>query len=150
MLIQHTVIIRKPLAAVESYLTDISNNCKWQEDVSESGVLTDGDIGIGTKGFEKRIFMNVSFRTEWVVTAYTPGKTFAFSSSSSIAPYDGKFDYESVEGGTKVTFSFDIQNNGIHGLFNPIMKSVFSPRFRGNLDNLVSILENGSTSTTKS
>ncbi|NEX14423.1 MAG: hypothetical protein C1941_06990 [Prosthecochloris sp.] len=71
MLIQHTVIIRKPLAAVESYLTDAANNCEWQEDVSESGVLTDGDIGIGTKGFEKRIFMNVSFRTEWEVTTYT-------------------------------------------------------------------------------
>jgi len=149
MLIQHTVIIRKPLAAVESYLTDISKNSEWQEDVYEAEITSDGDIGVGTKGFEKRNFMNFSFRTEWIITAYTPGKSFAFTSSSSVAPYEGKFDFETVENGTKVTFSFEIQNNGINSLFNPVMKSVFSPRFRANLDNLVSILETGSKTTTQ-
>ncbi|MCW8815118.1 MAG: SRPBCC family protein, partial [Chlorobium sp.] len=99
MLVQHTVIIRKPLAAVESYLTDISNNCKWQEDVSESGVLTDGDIGIGTKGYEVRNIMNFSVRTEWEVTAYQQGSSFSFTSTSSVAPYEGTFDLETVEGG---------------------------------------------------
>ncbi len=149
MLIQHTVIIRRPLAAVEFYITDISKNSEWQEDVCEAAITSDGEIGTGTKGYEKRNLMNFSFRTEWVITAYTPGKSFAFKSSSSVAPYEGKFDFETVDSGTKVTFSFDIQNNGINALFNPFMKSVFSPRFRANLGNLVSILENGNETITK-
>ena len=142
MLIQHSVTIRKPLDEVEAYLTDISNNCIWQEDVTESAITTDGAIGVGTKGFENRSFMNFSFRTEWEVTEYNPGKSFSFASSSSVAPYEGTFELEPVANNTKVTFSFTIRTSGFNTLFDPIMNSVFAPRFRSNLENLVTILEN--------
>ncbi len=142
MHIQHSVIIRKPLAEVEAYLTDISNNSEWQEDVLESALTTDGAIGKGTKGYEVRSFMNFSFRTEWVVTEYNSGKSYSFASTSSVAPYEGTFELENAESGTKVTFSFTIRATGFNTLFDPVMHSVFAPRFRSNLEKLVTILEN--------
>lgn len=142
MLIQHSVIIRKPLEEVEAYLINISNNSVWQEDVTESGVLTDGDVGKGTKAFEVRNIMNFSLRTEWEVTAYQPGRSFSFTSTSSVAPYEGTFDLEAVDNSTKVTFSFTIFHSGFNALFDPFMQGIFSPRFRKNLENLMTILEN--------
>ena len=141
MHIQHSVIIGKPLEEVEAYLTDVSNNCVWQEDVTESSVITDGPIGNGTKGVESRSFMNFSFRTEWIVTEYSPGKSFSFESTSSVAPYEGTFELESVENGTKVTFTFTIRASGFHALFDPVMNSIFAPRFRSNLERLVTVME---------
>ena len=141
MHIQHSVVIGKPLEEVEAYLTEISNNSSWQEDVLESAMITDGTIGKGTKSYEVRSIMNFSFRTEWVVTEYNPGKSFSFASSSSVAPYEGTFELESVENSTKVTFSFTIRTSGFNALFDPVMNSVFAPRFRSNLERLVTILE---------
>ena len=145
MHIQHSVIIGKPLGEVEAYLTDISNNREWQEDVPESAMITDGTIGKGTKGYEVRSIMNFSFRTEWEVTEYTPGKSFSFASTSSVAPYEGTFELESVENSTKVTFLFTIRTSGFNALFDPVMKSVFAPRFRSNLERLVTILESNTS-----
>ena len=144
MHIQHSVLIRKPLEEVEAYLTDVSNNCVWQEDVTESGVLNDGAIGTGTKAFEVRSIMNFSLRTEWEVTAYQPGSSFSFASTSSVAPYEGAFNLEAVDNCTKVTFSFTIFHSGFNALFDPFIQSIFSPRFRKNLENLMTILENSS------
>ncbi len=143
MLIQHSVIIKKPLETVEAYLTDISNNHIWQEDVLESGMLTNGVTGSGTRAYEVRNIMNFSVRTEWEVTDYKPGRSFSFTSTSSVAPYDGTFDLEKAENSTKVTFTFSIRNSGINALFDPFMKSIFAPRLRSNLERLVDILENG-------
>lgn len=141
MLIQHSVIIEKPLEEVEAYLTDISNNHQWQEDVLEAGVLTDGAIGKGTKAYEVRSIMNFSLRSEWEVTEYHPGRSFSFTSTSSVAPYEGTFDLEAVDKSTKVTFSFTIFHSGFNALFDPFMNGIFSPRFRKNLENLMTILE---------
>ncbi len=128
MLIQHSVTIRRPLEEVEAYLTDISNNQQWQEDVLEAGVLTDGAIGKGTKAFEVRNIMKFSLRTEWEVTAYQPGSCFSFKSTSSVAPYEGTFDLETVDGSTKVTFSFTIFHSGFNALFDPFMQGIDSIR----------------------
>ncbi|PWW82976.1 cyclase [Prosthecochloris marina] len=142
MHIQHSVIIRKPLEEVEAYLIDISNNCVWQEDVTESGLLTDGVIGKGTKAFEVRNIMNFPLRTEWKITAYQPGSSFSFASTSSVAPYEGTFNLEAVDMSTKVTFSFTIFHSGFNALFDPFMQGIFSRRFRKNLETLMTILEN--------
>ncbi len=141
MLIQHSVIIRQPLETVEAYLTDITNNHIWQEDVLESEKLSNGVTGKGTKAYEVRNIMNFSIRSEWEVTDYIPGRTFSFASTSSVAPYEGTFDLEKVEESTKVTFTFSIRNSGINALFDPFIKSIFSPRLRSNLERLVDILE---------
>ncbi len=141
MVIQHTVTINKPLQEVETFLIEVSNNSIWQEDVTEAGTTTEGPVGKGTKAFENRNFMHLSFRTEWEVTEYTPGKSFSFASTSSIAPYEGTFMLEPEGDGTKVTFSFTIHASGFNGLFDPVMNSVFAPRFHSNLERLAAILE---------
>ena len=88
MQITHSVIIKQPLVEVEAYLTNISNDSEWQEDVVESVITTDGAIGKGTAGYEVRNIMGFPTRTEWIVTGYNPGKSYTFASTESVIPYE--------------------------------------------------------------
>jgi len=142
MQVKHSVHIRKPLAEVEAYLTDIANDSEWQEDVIESAITTQGGIGEGTAGYEVRSVMGFPLRTEWVVTRHVPGSSYTFVSTASAIPYEGRVAFAPAEGGTRVTYDFTMKPGGALALLDPLIGIAFGPRFRQNLERLVTILEN--------
>lgn len=141
MQITSSVIIERPLADVESYLTDISNDRVWQEDVIESAVTTSGPIGKGTAGYEVRSVMGFPVRTEWKITSYRPGTSCTFASTDSVIPYEGTIEFADEDGATRVTYRFTMSPEGIAALFDPLIGWGFEPRFRRNLEHLKELLE---------
>jgi len=141
MQIEHSVLIQCPLEEVEAYLTDISNDSEWQEDVIESAITTDGPIREGTSGYEIRSIMGVPMRTEWIVTGYQPGKSYTFGSRESMIPYEGTVTFAAESGGTRVTYRFTMRPEGLLALLDSLISIAFTPRFRQNLDNLPLFLE---------
>jgi len=141
MQIEHSVVIKRPLEDVEAYLTDISNDSEWQEDVVESAITTAGPIGQGTSGYEVRSIMGVPMRTEWIVTGYHPGKSYTFGSRKSMIPYEGTVEFASEAGGTRVNYRFTMRPGGLLALLDPLIAIAFTSRFRQNLENLPLLLE---------
>ncbi len=141
MKIEHSVVIKRPLEEVEAYLTDISNDSEWQEDVQESVIATDGPVGEGTSGYEVRSVMGFSMRTEWIVTGYHPGKSYSFSSKKSMVPYEGTVEFSVESGGTRVTYRFSLNPEGFLGFLDSLISLAFAPRFRRNLEYLKTLLE---------
>ncbi|ACF47321.1 cyclase/dehydrase [Prosthecochloris aestuarii DSM 271] len=141
MQIEHSIVIKRPLAEVEAYLTDISNDSQWQEDVFESAITTTGPIGEGTAGYEIRNIMGFPMRTEWVITGYLPGKSYTFTSTQSMVPYEGTVEFSAVPGGTSVTYRFTMIPQGLMAILDPVVSLVFTPRFMQNLEALRILLE---------
>ncbi|ASQ91373.1 cyclase [Prosthecochloris sp. GSB1] len=142
MHITHSVTIRKPPAEVEAYLIDIANDSEWQEDVIESAVTTQSGIGEGTAGYEVRSVMGFPLRTEWLVTRHIPGKSYTFESTASVIPYEGTVEFTPADEGTRVTYAFTMKPEGALAFLDPLIGIAFGPRFRQNLERLVTILEN--------
>lgn len=142
MAIEHSVVIKRPLAEVEAYMTDISNDSEWQEDVRESVITTEGPLGKGTAGYEIRNVMGLAMRTEWTVTGYHPGTSYSFASKKSPVPYEGTVLFSIEPGGTRVTYRFSLKPGGLPGVLDPLMSLAFTPRFRQNLEQLKTLLEN--------
>ncbi|UZJ37621.1 SRPBCC family protein [Prosthecochloris sp. SCSIO W1103] len=141
MQIEHSVFIKRPLTEVEAYLTDISNDSEWQEDVMESAITTEGGIGEGTAGYEVRSVMGFPMRTEWIVTGHNPGKSYTFASRESMIPYEGTVEFSAESGGTRVAYHFTMKPEGVLGVLDPLIAFAFTPRFRKNLENLRALLE---------
>ncbi len=141
MQIEYSIVIARPLQHVEAYLTDISNDSEWQEDVFESVITTGGPVGEGTAGYEVRNVMGFPMRTEWVVTSYLPGRSYTFRSTMSMIPYEGTVEFSDDAGATRVTYRFTMMPQGLMTILDPVISLVFTPRFSQNLDRLRTILE---------
>lgn len=85
---------------VFAYLSDPGHVPEWMSAAKES--RTEGDPGVGCKLTLKAGMLGVSFNAEQAVTAYEPGRHYAWSGDKPFhAAYD--FTLTAVDDGTQVT-----------------------------------------------
>jgi uncharacterized protein YndB with AHSA1/START domain len=115
---QHIEIARSP-EVVFAYLTDPSKLSTWQ-DAEEVVQLTPGPLGPGTRLREVHTALGrrrVEI-TEFVV--YEPGRRFEIRMVDG-PPLDGRWDFEPIAGGTRLTFTPLVRLTGFRQRFEPLM-----------------------------
>ena len=106
-----TVTISRPVDAVFAYVTDGMNGGKWRSGVLETEHVSGSGLGAvyrqGVKGPGGR-----RVAADYKVTAFEPGRRMAFEAISGPVRPTGEFRFAEVDGGTRVTFSLDVQLSG--------------------------------------
>ncbi len=86
---------------------DIPNAAATIAGIRSVEMLSDGPVGIGTRGRETRIMMGQSATEEMWVTGFDPPRSYVVEAESHGTHYHSRYDFEPVEGGTSVTLRFE-------------------------------------------
>jgi uncharacterized membrane protein len=103
MKFENSVVIAQPVDRVFKFVTDLKNNKKWQTDILELEITSDGCLGIGSKYRCVNRFMGKRLETKGVVTDYVPEKNCSIRITNGSVRGVNSFLFEVVDGGTKVT-----------------------------------------------
>ena len=115
-----SVVIRRPVEEVFSFLVNPANFTKWESGITESNQISECPIGVGTTMREVGSFLGRKVETILKFTEYEPNRKFSMASTSGSIPMQGTYTFDPVEGGTKVTMIGEAQFRGFFKLIEPI------------------------------
>lgn len=112
----HAVTVARPIDDVFAYLADGQRCAEWRPAVVEIHRVS-GDGGVGTR-YEQRVRgpMGRTIAADYEITVSEPPHRLEFQTVTGPARPHGAYRLESVEDGTKVTFSLDADLGGLRGM----------------------------------
>jgi len=126
----------KSLAEVFNYIAVnyFENHPKFDPEVHKMIWRTEPPVVKGTKGSEQRSFAGVPVKLDFEVIEFDRPKVFAFKNTSGPFLLERSYKLESQNGGTKVTFSFDIKpKNALIAPAFQLMKKKFKKSVHHNI-----------------
>src|SRR5512139_993773 len=98
--VERSVVINKPVAEVFSYVSDNSNDSKWQAGV-ESVILDGPPNVVGSKYTEVRKFMGQEMKSTLEVTAFMANTKIAAKVIKGPVPFEATITFEASGSGTR-------------------------------------------------
>jgi carbon monoxide dehydrogenase subunit G len=111
----HAVTIQRPIEAVFAFLADGEQCQKWR-----SGVLDIKRVsgeGVGTRyaqGVSGPMGRRVA--ADYEITVYEPERRIEFQTTAGPVRPHGRYEFEAVDGATRVTFTLDAELGGLRKL----------------------------------
>jgi uncharacterized protein YndB with AHSA1/START domain len=103
----HRVEIARSPDEVFAYVTDPAKLASWQ-DAEHVEQLTPGPVGPGTRFREVHVAMGRRREELTEVVVHEPGRRFDIRVVEGM-PVDGRWDFEPVERGTRLTFTPEVR-----------------------------------------
>jgi hypothetical protein len=119
IVLSHSLTIRRSPGDVFSFVTDPSQLPRWQA-AQEVERLTPGPVGRGTRFREVQVSLGRRRDQITEVTAFDPGRRFEIRVVEG-PPVDGRWDFEEIEGGTRLTFTPLIRLQGVLRPLRPVV-----------------------------
>ena len=139
----HSVTIARPVDAVFAYVADGENAQRWRTGVLD--IKRESGEGVGTRyaqGVQGP--MNRRIAADYEITVLEPDRRIEFQTVAGPVRPHGRYDFEPVEGGTRVSFSLDARLGGLRGLvMGSAVQKTMNAEVRA-LDALKRVLESGS------
>jgi len=137
--VERSVVIARPVDEVFAFLADPTNGRAWRSSLAE--ISADGPLAVGTV-FRQRVSGpgGGTVPADIRVTELVPGRRVAFV--GVVGPLQAiAYDFEPVEGGTRVTFSISAPLTGAKKLFiGPFVQKSMTAEVAG-LDSARRLLE---------
>jgi uncharacterized membrane protein len=138
--VEKSVEINQPIEDVFTYATNIENLTKWQEGVDSIKVEGDSNA-VGGKYTEVRKFLGREMKTSLEITAYESNAKWAAKVLEGPVPYEVTAEYQSSEGGTKVTMHIDGEPSGFFKLAQGAVQKQLDKSMEEDLQRLKEMLE---------
>ena len=139
--IEESVAVECPVERVFAYTTEARNWPKWHATMPEAEQTSKGKVCIGTtfKGKNR----NMGQTSDWTarVTEYAPNTHWGKVITSGSIVIDDRLTFDSTEGGTKFTTTYDVKVSGLSKLASPVIVSSMRKQLKQDLTNLKRILE---------
>jgi uncharacterized membrane protein len=142
MKFENSVVINQPVGKVFDFVTDLNNNPRWQSDILELEMTSEGSFELGSTYRCVNRFMGKRLETEGVITDYVPDRTCAFRITSGSVTGESNFNFEAVDGGTKFTATADLDLRYFK-LAKIVIKRKIYKQLKNDMLRLKQILENG-------
>lgn len=131
----------KPAKAFEYIAEDFfTNHQKWDPDLVENKKLSDGPIGVGTKGRSVTKFAGKQTAYFEITTFSKPAK-FSFINTSGPVNLQRTYTFLPDKDGTKISFIFDMEPRLIMKPIFPIIAVLTKKRVYKNIETLKSLLK---------
>ena len=138
-----SIVINRPLEEVFSFLSNLENNLKWRSGMIKAEKISEGPIGVGTTYRLINSLFGRQVEGEAVITEYELNRKYATMNKSGL-PIKTQRMFESVEGGTRVTFSVETElGGGLFKLVEPLMASIGRRRLEADALMVKDIIESG-------
>lgn len=111
----HSVTVDRPVEAVFAFVADGEKAPQWRSSVIDIKRVS-GD-GVGT-GFAQGVKgpMGRRIAADFEVTVFEPNVRLDFRTLTGPVRPHGRYDFEAVDGGTRLTFSLDARLTGLRRL----------------------------------
>jgi uncharacterized membrane protein len=139
--IERNVVIDRPIGELFEFVHDPTNDAKWQTTVTESHVLTEGPLRVGSQIREVRRFLGVRVELGFELTEYEPPTRSSVKSISGPFPFSGSYVLEPLDGATRFTVTGDIEAHGFFKLAEPVFARMAGRELETNLGHLKDLLE---------
>mgnify|MGYP001822260841 CR=1 FL=1 len=132
-----TTTINVPMEAVYAYVSDPANDVNWRTGVTESGLITDPPIVLGSEGFVKA----GSKVVRWRVTAIEPGSSVDWELTEGPISGFGGYRLEDVGGSTRFTLVANVKPEGAFRLVGPLFARMGRKQNQADVKKLKGLLE---------
>ena len=142
MKFENSVIINQPVNKVFEYVTNLDNNAKWQTDILELEMTSEGCFDLGSTYRCVNRFMGIRIETEGVITDYVIDRACSYRITSGAVTGESKFLFETAGGSTKFTTAADLDLRYFK-LGKRLVKHKILKQLKNDMHRLKRILENG-------
>jgi hypothetical protein len=138
--------IRVPRSDVARFVIDHRNDATWIGGISESELLGDPPIAVGSR--VRRVASFMGRRIEYVneVTALEPDTRLEMRSVKSPFPMVVTYGFEDADGGTATSVCVQGDPSALYRIAGPLLARQVRRSVQGDLERLRTILESGSPS----
>ncbi|HEX9987167.1 MAG TPA: SRPBCC family protein [Chloroflexia bacterium] len=136
-----SAVIHQPPEVVFAFLSDMTNNPKWEPGILEMHKVSPGPISVGTQFSEVRKFMGRRMKTLYEVTAYDPPHQFAVRSAAGPMQLEASYTCATAPEGTKVTDSVAFELRGIMSVLRPLFGKMVQSQMQSTLSRLRQVLD---------
>ena len=136
-----TTTIAAPRDQVASYVVDNRNDTAWIGGISESELVGDPPIGVGSR--VRRVASFMGRRIEYVneLTRLEPGSVLEMRSVKSPFPMHITYAFEDVASGTQTSVRVQGGASTLYRLASPLLSRQVKKNVQADLDRLKAILE---------
>ena len=138
---EQSVWINRPVEEVFKFATQPEKEPLWNTGMEESEITSEGPLGVGTKVRSVSRVLGRNVETTWEVTEYEVNHKKAVKSTSGPIPFEAASVFESVEGGTKLTFTIEAEAGGILRVITPVIIRMGKKQTENSFANLKELLE---------
>ena len=142
MKFENSVIINRPVRKVFEYVTNLNNNAKWQTDILELEMTSNGRLKLGSTYRCVNRFMGIRIETKGVITDYEVDRTCAFRITSGVVTGQSKFSFETADVSTKFTTAGELDLSYFK-VGQRLVKHKIKKQMKNDMLRLKKILENG-------
>lgn len=109
---EKSVLINRPQQEVFDFVTDLSNDPKWQSSIESVKQVSDGPIGVGSTWRYVTKFLGRKNETEIQMTSYDPPRQSRVKAVSGPIPFENTHTFQEQDGGTLLTFTGQAEIGG--------------------------------------
>jgi uncharacterized protein YndB with AHSA1/START domain len=140
--VEHSVVINRPVEEVFAYVADPEKATEYNGELVESKKTSEGPVGVGTTSTAVVKLLGRRIEATNEITGYEPNRKLVNKvTSGPVSGAEGGYTFESVDGGTRLTFVVEADTSGIFKLADPLVSRMFKRQQETNLANLKDLLE---------
>jgi uncharacterized protein YndB with AHSA1/START domain len=138
---QRTINIDRPVEAVFAFVADGEQGPRWRPGVLDIKRVS-GDGGVGTR-YEQGVSgpMGRRIAADYEITRSEPNRLLEFQTVAGPVRPHGRYDFESVDGGTRLSFALDSELTGLRKLLMGSMVQKTMDAEVATLDKLKQVIE---------
>jgi carbon monoxide dehydrogenase subunit G len=138
---EKSVLINRPQQEVFGFVTDLSNDSKWQSGIESVERTSDGPIGAGSTWRYKLKFLGREVEAEIEMTGYEPPNQARVKSIGGPVPMENTYTFESKDGGTQMTFSGQAEIGGFFKMAEGLVGKQLEKQMEADAAGLKKLLE---------
>jgi len=144
MRFENSVVINQPVAKVFEFVTDVKNNPKWQTNILELELTSNGTFGSGSTYRCVNLFMGQRIETEGLITDFVREKRCSIRITSGAASGESRFLFEPLDADTtRFTTSGDLDLR-VFKFAKMIVRHKITHQLEKDMLRLKEVLEDGS------
>ena len=138
--VETSIFINRPQQEVFDFVSNPTNNAKWQRNTQSAEWTLDGPPGIGStfKAVYRRLWRNMEGTAE--IAAWEPPNTLSVKAVRGPTPLEFTYYFEARGDGTQMTSRSQAD---VGGLFGWLMSKQFEKQLDTSLNALKLVLESG-------
>lgn len=136
-----TTMINRPIKEVFDFMTNPDNNARWQNGTVSAKLVSESPLGVGSIFHSVGKIMGRELAMDAEVTQWDPPNVWGIKSKSGPIKFEGVNKFESKDGGTLITQSFQGEAGGFLKLAEGMAIKQMQKQVEGDGQRLKQLLE---------
>ena len=138
--VEASTTVRRPVDEVFAVLSDASKSPEWSSGMQTVTRTSDGPIDVGTTYHTTAKLLGRRLETDSRVTEFEANRRYAVATTAPF-PVTITWAVTSVDGGTRVDQTVDVEPGGFFRLAQPLLVTMMKRQVQGDLETFRDLME---------